>query len=147
MAQLGNNVFSPGTIVSDALEANLLAGATLNAAGTTNGTAVQVDRPGDVAVVLETSTVTGTTPTISITVQGSDDQTFATGVVEYGTIRLQSGLPAAQSNVRKVIQPIMHKKWARAVVTVAGTTPVYTGSTLKVKQEHYFETASTSAAV
>lgn len=144
MAQLAQ-AFS-GTYVQDANSANLLAGSTLNAAGTTNGTIVQVDRPGDIFAVLETSTVTGTTPTISIVVQGSDDSGFASGVVEYGTIRIVTGAAAAQTNVRKHIDIIAYKKYIRAVVTLGGTTPVYTGSTLKLQQEHFFQTKDMSAS-
>jgi hypothetical protein len=146
MAQLGHNIPGPGTLVSDSLEANLLTGATLNAAGTTNGTAARVDRPGEVAFVLETATVTGTTPTISIVVTGSDDSGFGSGVVTYGTVTLLTGAASAQSNVRRSFNAKVYKTWVRAAVTVAGTSPVYTGSTLKVKQPDYFRAASTSAA-
>ena len=82
-----------------ALQANLLAGTTLNAAGTTTGTIVQVDRPGRMSVALESGTVTGTTPTISVRIQGSDSATFASGVVEYGRLELLTGTTTAQSNV------------------------------------------------
>lgn len=138
----------PGTLVSDANEANILTGATLNSAGSTNSTAVQLDRPAEVSFVLETGTVTGTTPTISIVVVGSDDNTFATGVVTYGTITLLSGTAASQSNVTKFLQARVYHKYVRAAVTLGGTSPVYTGSTLKAKAPDWHRTkAGNSAAV
>jgi hypothetical protein len=144
MAQLAQ-AFS-GTYVQDANAANLLAGATISAAGTTNGTIVQVDRPGDIFAVLETGTVTGTSPTITVVVQGSDVSDFSSGVVEYGTVRIVTGAAAAQSNVRKHIDIIAYKKFVRANVTLGGTSPVYTGSTVKLQQEHFFQTKDMSAS-
>lgn len=136
-----------GTYFADANAANLLTGATLNAAGTTNGTAVQVDRPGEVQFRLETSTVTGTTPTLSIELQASDDATFATGVLSLGRLTLLSGNAASQSNVDKEINARVYNTYVRAVVTAGGTSPVYTGSTLKVVQPHFKRDGTFTAAV
>lgn len=136
----------PGSLVHDANSANLLAGSTLNAAGTTTGTITQVDRPGDVSIVLVTSTVTGTTPTIALTVSSSDDVTFAAGVVGHGTFGIATGAAAAQSNVEKKLMVYIHKRYVRVSVTLGGTSPVYTGSTLKIEQEFVNQTDNTSAS-
>lgn len=142
MAQLGNNVFT-GTLVSDANESNLLAGSTLNAAGTTNATAVQVDRPGDVAFVLETATVTGTNPVLTVVVQASDASDFAAGTVV--TVATLQSTGAAEDNKMYSVCGEVYKKFVRAVVTAAGTSPVYTGTTLKIKQPHFQRTSSSTA--
>lgn len=134
----------PGTLVQDANASNHLAGATLNAAGTTNSTAVQLDRPNDVAFVLTTSTVTGTSPTLSVVIQGSDDSTFATGVVTYGTINL-TGTAANQSNISRQILAYVSQRFVRAAVTLGGTSPVYTGSTLVARQPHDRRTRTVTA--
>lgn len=140
MAQLAQ-AFS-GTYVSDANVANLATGATLNAAGSTNGTAVQVDRPHEVGVVVETGTVTGTTPTITVVIQASDDSGFSTGVVEVATV---TGSGGSQSNQRWMANAYINKKYVRAAVTLAGTSPVYTGTTIRLQSPHYFRTSTTSA--
>lgn len=132
----------PGTLVQDALAPNILVGATLNAAGTTNSTAVQVDRPGDVAFVLTLGTVTGTTPTSDITIQGSDDNTFATGVVTYGQIETSGG---SQSSISRQISAYVSKQYVRAVVVLGGTSPSYAGSTLVPRQLHDRRTRSVTA--
>lgn len=136
----------PGSLVHDANSPNLLTGATLNAAGTTNSNIVQVDRPGDVSVVLVTSTVTGTTPTIAITVSSSDDPAFSTGIVGHGTFGLATGNAAAQSNVEKKLMVYIHKRYVRLSVVAGGTSPVYTGSTVKIEQEFVNQTDNTSAS-
>jgi hypothetical protein len=144
MAQLPQ--VQTGTQIVDANEVNLLNGATLNAAGTTNGTVVQVDRPGDVAFQFEAATVTGTTPTARVTIQGSDDITFATGVVDYASVGPQLGAAGAQSNTVKTATAYAYKKYARAVVTLGGTSPVYTGSKLTVRPPHTKRTTGTTAS-
>jgi hypothetical protein len=117
----------PGTLVQDSLAPNLLAGSTLNAAGTTNGTIVQLDRPGEVAFVLTLGTVTGTSPTLDVTIQGSDVANFGSGVITYGQIETSGG---SQSNAVRQISARAYHRFVRAVVVVGGTSPVYTGSTL-----------------
>jgi hypothetical protein len=134
----------PGTLVRDALAPNILAGATLNAAGSTNGTIVEVVHPREVAFILETGTVTGTTPTLTLTIQGSDSATFASGVVTYGTIVL-TGTTAAQSNTARQVQAYAALRYLRATVVLGGTTPVYTGSTLTPRMEHDRRTKATTA--
>lgn len=143
MAQLGHNVFT-GTNVSDANEVNLLTGATLNAAGTTNSTAVQVDRPGRVAFVLTTGTVTGTTPTLALTIQGADTSAFTAGTIV--TLGTANSTGTAQSSKTISVDARAYKGWVRVVVVAGGTSPVYTGSTLYIKQPSWRRTKDTTAA-
>jgi hypothetical protein len=132
----------PGSLVQDALAPNILTGATLNAAGTTNGTIVQLDRPGEVTFVLTLGTVTGTSPTGDFTVQGSDTSDFSAGVVTYGQIETSGG---SQSNISRQISAYVSKQYVRAAVTLGGTSPVYTGSTLVPRQLHDRRTRSVTA--
>lgn len=132
----------PGTLVQDALAPNLLAGATLNAAGSTNGTIVQMDRPGDVTFVLTLGTVSGTTPTGDFVIQGSDSSTFASGVVTYGQIETSGG---SQSNIVRQISAYAAHQFVRAVVTLGGTTPSYVGATLVPRQLHDRRTRTVTA--
>jgi|CXWL01.1.fsa_nt_gi hypothetical protein len=131
----------PGTLAQDSLAPNLLAGATLNAAGTTNGTIVTLDRPGEVAFVLTFGTVSGTSPTADVTVQGSDSSTFASGVITYGQIETSG----TQTGLVRQISARAYHKYVRAIVTLGGTSPVYTGSTLVPRQPHDRRTRSVTA--
>lgn len=126
----------PGSQVRDALAPALHTGVTLNAAGSTNGTAIQVDKPQQVRVIVTyPATVTGTTPTADIEIQASNDSTFSTGVVSEG--RFKQGSGGSQANVVAVLETRITKRYARAVVTLGGTTPVYTGLTIFVHEDSY----------
>lgn len=128
----------PGFVATDALETNLLAGATLNAAGTTNSTVVDLQRPGEVVLVLTTSTVTGTTPTIRCVVSEADDAAMSVNVRVLPAIEILTGTGAAQSNVTKAIDTQIYGRYIRVSVVAGGTSPVYTGSTLVARAQNYF---------
>src|SRR5215207_7285594 len=136
----------PGTLVRDALAANLATGATLNAAGTTNGTAVEIAKPGDVTVYINTSTVTGTTPTLQVTIQGADDSGFTTNVVSIGAFPVTSGSAAAQSSIERKLSTYIGKRYVRAAVTLGGTSPVYTGTTITVRERNDRRNQTTDTA-
>jgi len=136
----------PGTVVRDAQATELFAGATLNAAGTTNGTAKEVVWPEDVQFTLETGTVTGTSPTIQVTIQGADDSGFTVNVVKIAAFPVSSGTAGAQTSQTWRLTTYVGKRYIRAIVTLAGTSPVYTGSTLKVEQPHLGRTNATTTA-
>lgn len=147
MTQLGNNVFT-GTLVKDDLEDDLFAPASgtdvvTDLAGTSTGSYVPVYRPGDVAFVLELGPVTGTSPTLSAVVQGSDTTDFSDDVVTYAT--LSSSGNTADNSVYSACAEV-YKTYVRAVVTLGGTSPVYDGATLKVRQPHWHRTSDTTAA-
>lgn len=124
----------PGTLVRDSLAPSLAAGLTLGSAASSNGTAVEVDKPGDVRIFVANGTVTGTTPTLALVIQGADDSAFTTNVVTHGSFGASSGTAAAQSNVTRVLDIRSDKQWMRAQAVTAGTSPVYTATTILVRQ-------------
>jgi hypothetical protein len=136
----------PGTLVTDALEPDLLTGADVTGAASDDGDIAFVGAPGLVSVVLESGTPTSgaNDATLEVVVQGSDSSTFADGVVTYGTFNL-SGTDAAQASLTRVIKADVHKKYMRASTTVAGTTPDYDGASVTVRQPHWHQTESETA--
>lgn len=122
----------PGTLVRDSLAPLLSAGVTLNAAGTTSGTVLEVNKPGDVRIFAAYSTVTGTTPTADIEIKGADDLAFSVNVVSHGRFATSTG--GSQSNTTRVIDIRSDKRFMRATVILGGTTPVYTGLTLTARE-------------
>lgn len=136
-----------GTLVKDSLEPDLLSGATLNAAGSTDGTVATVNHPGLVAIVLETDgsiSSTSNTATLDVVIKASDSSTFASGVVTLGQIEM-SGNDDAQENQERIINVYCDKRYLRASVTLGGTAPVYTGATCKVRQPHWNRKSTTTA--
>lgn len=116
----------PGTVVRDALATNLLSGLTLNGAGTVNGTAHEIGWAGRVQFVATTGTVTGTTPTLVIEIQGCETSDFSTAdVLTLATISFGDEDAVAHEAVTEV-----NSKFVRAVATKGGTTPNYDGTTL-----------------
>lgn len=137
-----------GTYVRDANGPNMLSGATINAAGTTNGTAVDLSAEGtEVAFVIKTGTVTGTSPTLTAEIKAAEDLGFTTGVVSLGSFGVPAGTAAAQSNAERSFTVFVptRKRYARATVTLGGTSPVYTGATLVPSLKHYHRTYDTTA--
>jgi hypothetical protein len=116
-----------GTFVRDSLKPNLASGVTLNSATSTNGAAWDAQYPGDVMFEVLTATVTGTSPILTVVFVGADDSSFSTNKVTYGRIVIDG---ADKDNVRRVIHAHVLKRYVRAEVTVAGTSPVYTGTTI-----------------
>lgn len=132
----------PGTLVTDALAVDLLSGLDLDGASTQTGTAVEVNKPGDVAFVLTTTTVTGADASIDIEIQGSDASGFGSGVVSYGHF---DPVIVTDDNVTRVLNAKVYKRYVRAVVILGGTAPVCTGSTVYTRQPHLKRTSSTTA--
>lgn len=126
----------PGTLVKDTLAPNLATGSTLNAAGTTNGTAVQIMKPGAIRFELATpGTITGTTPTLDVEIKGADDSGFTTGVVSYGKFsQVTTGV-----SLFKYLAAQVYSNYIRATVVIGGTTPVYTGLVITPRPFHYQE--------
>lgn len=115
----------PGTVVRDALAPNLLTGATLNAAGTTNGTLWEAEWPEHIQFELVTGTVTGTTPSLTVEIQTAENSSF-TG----GTVSTVGTLVATTSSQTVAFSTHVDARYVRARVIVAGTSPVFTGSVL-----------------
>lgn len=140
----------PGTFARDALAPNILAGATLNAAGTTNGTVVDLSAEGgDILweLVLSTVTSTGNTATATIHIDAAP-VVGMTGAVRVASF-VATGTDAAQSGdtlrVSSFIPP--HGRFVRATVILGGTAPVYTGATLTPRTLHDRRKDTDTAAV
>lgn len=134
----------PGTLVRDTLAPVLSAGVTLNAAGTTSGTVIEVDKPGDVRIFLVTGTVTGTTPTADVEIKAADDLAFSVNVVSLGRFGTLTG--GSQSATTHIMDTRCDKAYMRATVILGGTTPVYTGTTITVRQGDDRRTPKTDSA-
>lgn len=118
----------PGSVVRDALATDLLADVNLDDEGAAqNGTAHEIGWSGLTQFVLEIATVTGTTPTMTIDIQGCETSDFSTDpVVTLGTISVGD---EADGTAFAVVCDVQ-SKYVRAVADVSGTTVVYT-ATLK----------------
>lgn len=124
----------PGTVVRDANETDLLNGLALNSTGTKTGTALEVLWPGRVQFVVETGTITGTTPTMDVTLQGCETSDFTTDpVVELGTVNLVG----TDDDSKFAVETHVDARYVRAVAVIGGTSPVFTGTTVKVVPNHY----------
>ncbi len=138
----------PGTVVRDALGANLAAGATLTAAATVTGTVVEINSPQDIAIELATGTVasTGNSATLSVEIQSADNLAFNSGVVSHGRFAALSGTDAAQSNVTRLLSVVIQKRYARATLVIGGTSPSYAGTTIKPVLPNDRRVAATTTA-
>lgn len=138
----------PGPLVRDALAPNLIAGATLNAAGTTASTIVDLSAEAtDVSFEIDTATVTstGNSATLAVEVEVSTSPTFASDVVSLGRFDTLAGTDAAQSNVFRYLTVFVPKRYVRLQVTLGGTAPVYTGTTVSPRLKHYRRTNAQTA--
>jgi hypothetical protein len=93
---------------------------------TTNGTGVDTQGYNDAVAVLEVGAVTGTSPTMTVKIQESDDNSTFSDV---------SGLTFTQvtaSNSSQLLRiselNVTRKRYLRAVATIGGTTPSFTTS-------------------
>jgi len=130
----------PGTSVSDGDNVyELTTGATLNAAGTDEGDAFAVWRPGYITVELASGAVTtgANDGVFDVVIQASDSSTFASGNEEIGAFRTLSGTDAANSSKTNRIDVYCDKRYVRAVFTVAGTTPDFEAASVKVFPRHW----------
>lgn len=116
----------PGSVVRDALEVDLLAAVDLEDEGAAqNGTAREIGWTGWTQFVLEIASVTGSTPTLVVDIQGCETSDFSTAdVVTLGTIT--AGDEADGTDL--AISCYVDSKYVRAVADVGGTTVVYTAT-------------------
>ena len=133
----------PGTVVRDALETDLLADCTLDSATSSNGTALEILWPGYVQFVCETGTIDSgsSDETMTITIQGCETSDFSTDdVVELGFIDLVDTDDDSEFGITTYVDA----KYVRAAVVTGGTSPDFSGTTLKVVQPHYHRVRGTS---
>lgn len=129
-----------GTYAHDAALTALINGTTT---ATTTGSAVQVEKPGPCAFRLTAGAVTGTSPTLDVEIQGSNDSAFGSGVVSYGHFDNLAGTAASVSE--KILNASVYKRYVRAVATITGTTPSYASLKVTVEEPDYHRTVDTTA--
>ena len=102
---------------------NLLRDGSSNLTATETGSGGQIQDlgkggtgPQGLAVVINVPSVSGTSPTLDLAIDLSDDNTFATGVEKVTFARIT----AKSQYTRRVIS---RKQYARHVATVGGTSP------------------------
>ena len=125
----------PGTVVRDSIAVDLLAAHTLTTAGATAaaGTALEILWPGEVQFALLINAVTGTTPVMYIEIEACESSDFST--TDVTTIaELTAGDQADGDEL--AVNTFVDAKYVRAVVSITGTTAVYTGATLKAVLPH-----------
>jgi hypothetical protein len=99
---------------------------------TANGTGVDIQQfQGRVKVIQEIGTVSGTTPTCDCKIQDSEDNSSFADVtgLTFTQVTAQNNLQSIAVDSRKV------RRYIRAVWTIAGTTPSFTGTVLVVGQK------------
>lgn len=133
----------PGTLVRDANETDLLSGATLNSAGTTQSTIVDLQYPQTFGVYIDTGTVTGTSPTLDVEIEASDSSTFASGVTTIGQIPTVGDDDDATAGGQIFYS---NKRYIRAQVVVGGTSPDFSGTVMQLVEPHYLRADTTDAS-
>ncbi len=118
----------PGSFVRDADQVDLLADNTLTTAAGANqtGTAHEIGWSGNTRFELVTAGSAGTTPDISVDIQGSETSDFSDDVVTLATI---VGEDPADGTVLGA-DAYVNSKYVRAVSTVSGSSGEFTGSTV-----------------
>ena len=124
----------PGTLVKDNSQV-LISNQTLTT--TTTGSAVLTGRDNVVRVRLQvTGTVSGTSPTLSVEIQGSDTSDFSTDpAVHCGSFNTVTATLGATGE--HFLDVDNSKAYLRAVATVGGTTPSFAGVTVDVVEKRY----------
>lgn len=129
-----------GSQMFDALTPNLLSGMTLDADGTIEGTAVQVNAPGQVRFLL-TLPNTANDAEIQVQIQGCETSDFSTS-----DVRNFGGYPnvtdaAAQTAAAQLpfeYDTYIDSTYIRAhVIMLDGTNGDFVGATLYMVPEHY----------
>lgn len=91
---------------------------------TGNGTGVDTQGYDDAMVVLETGAVSGTTPSMTVKIQESDDNSTFTDITGATFTAVTA---SNNSQVLRVTElNITRKRYLRAVATISGTTPSFT---------------------
>lgn len=117
-----------GTYVRDANATDLLSGVTITTAAGANqaGTAMEIGWSGLTQFTLTLAGKAGTTPVITVKIQGCETSDFSTADVV--TLATLTSTDAANGTVLSA-QTYVNSKYVRAVSTVTGTSGAYTGST------------------
>lgn len=95
----------------------------VTATASANGTGVDTQGYSDAMVVLEVGTVSGTTPTLNVKIQESDDNSSFSDVT--GATFTQVSATGSSQVLRVTELNLVRKRYLRAVATIAGTTPSF----------------------
>jgi hypothetical protein len=134
----------PGTVVRDAEAPNLLAGVTTTTTAGANqaGTAYEAGWSRDTQFVLNVTAKGGTTPNLTVDIQGSETSAFNSKVVTLATITAVD--PATPSTFSA--ETFVDSRFVRAVSTVTGTSGTVTATLTPVpKHDRRVRGASPSA--
>lgn len=121
-----------GTLVRDALDPQLHDGTAITSATTTTGDGQYVGFPGHVQVEAVYGTITGSSVTVDINVQGSWQSDFSSDVVDYGWF---DTVDENDDGETKALDVYADVPYLRAVIVTAGTVtsvPV----TITVRERH-----------
>lgn len=111
------------------LDANILMANSANISANGNSAIFDIGPSGHDGAWFELATVgavTGTTPTLTVTVQVSDSPTFASGVRTVGVMAIGTGVFNAQGQ-KDCILCQFEERYVRFNYVVTGTTPVFNG--------------------
>ena len=108
--------------------ANTLAPATRTS--TANGTGVDlIDAEGPCAATLHVGTVSGTSPTLDVTIEESTDNSTFTAISGAAFAQITASSKALALNFKR------SKRYVRAVATIAGTSPSFACAVLVFGQK------------
>lgn len=100
-----------------------------------NGTGVDTQGYRDAMVVLEVGTVSGTSPTLDVKLQESDDNSTFTDISGATFTQVTA---SNSSQVKRLAElNVTRKRYVRAVATIAGTTPSFDFATEILLGESY----------
>lgn len=90
---------------------------------TANGTGIDTQGFYDGAVVLEVGTVSGTTPTLDVKLQESDDNSTFVDIAGATFTQVTASNSSQIKRIREL--NLARKRYVRALATIAGTTPSF----------------------
>lgn len=111
---LGTGLYVKDTL---ALALRAAAEAAITSATTTTGAWVESGFPGDVVVEVNTGTLTGTSVTVDIEIQGADDNS-GTNTVSYGQF---AQFTETDDDLELFLDACIKKNFVRAVIVTGGT--------------------------
>ena len=96
--------------------------ASLSSTNTGTGVDVGLEYLDDAMAILNVGTVTGTSPTLDVTIQGSTDDSTYTTITTFSQVTASTKLGAGAV---KMTTSGTNYRYVRALCTIAGTSPVF----------------------
>lgn len=104
---------------------------------TANGTGVDLkDFVGQIAVVLDSAAGTGTTPTLDVKLQDSDDNSTFADISPAVAFAQVTGAGVSTQRIGASADSL--RRYVRAVATIGGTTPSFTFSVNLIGRKQVF---------